>query len=213
MGGKIKKWVRDELEKGTDPELLKSSLKAQGLDPGLVDELTGSGKTPIQRVPWRKGVPVLLILIIAVLAYNWMKSPEGIHEVDLDSRFNLTATRGSTESVSLSIGFVQGVEKSLQEYGTWKISSELPDDQCYSVYKDRDSEGSYVGIKKIDSWQGNCIGEALTDTKIRIQNSVNIETDGGGTCVCGSQALTVESSAIRNRDTGETILNLKITRQ
>ncbi len=213
MSDRIKTWIKQELEKGEDPELLRMSLRAQNLDPSMVDKARSEGgySSSIQ-IPWKKILPLSLFIVLTVLAYVWINSSgnettgEGI-----DSRFNLTLIRGNPETVSLKMDFIQGVRKALQEYGSYNLKTKLQENHCYIVYNDWDSEGNYLGIKELYSPTMNCIGDTINDTKIRTPHFVSIEfKERRGNCICGEREVNIETSETRNLDTGRVTINLKI---
>jgi len=219
MGGKIKKWIRQELEKGEDPELLRMSLKAQGLDPGMVDDVKSGDEgyhSSTRRIPWKPILAVVVLIALAFLIYQWMSSPkqEEIPGERIDSRFNLTAIRGNPEPVSLNIGFIEGINKSLQEYGSYNLGTELEENHCYSVYNDWDSQGNYLGIKEVYSPTMTCLGDEVNDTRFRTPHFVSIEfEERGGSCICEETEVNIETMETRNIDTGSVTINFKITKK
>jgi len=217
MGGKIKKWIRQELEKGEDPELIRRSLKAQNLDPGMVDDvkLADERYSSTRRIPWKPILAVILLIAVAFFAYNWINSlKEETYGETINSRFNLTAVRGSPEAIPLEATFIKGVEKSLQEYGSYDLKTELPENYCYSVYNDWDSEGNYLSIKEVYSPVMNCIGDEVNDTRLETPHFVSIEfEERRGSCICEEAEVNIETMETRNIDTGSAIINFKITKK
>jgi len=215
MADRIKTWIRQELEKGEEPELLRMSLKAQNLDPGMVDEVQSeSGYSFTYHIPWKKILPVIVLIVIAFLAYQWINSPGEILGKRPDSRFNLTDVEGGSETIPLETGFIPGVKKSLQEYGSYNLRTELQENHCYSVYNDWDSEGNYLGVKELYSPTMTCLGDMVNDTKIRTPHYVSIEFyERGGTCICEETEVNIETSETRNIDTGSVTMNFKITKK
>jgi len=212
MADRIKTWIRQELEKGEDPELLRMSLKAQNLDPGMVDEAQFEGGYSFTyHIPWKKILPVIVLIVIAFLAYQWINSPR---ETPGDSRFNLTDVGGGPETIPLETDFIQGVEKALQEYGSYDLRTELQENHCYSVYNDWDSDGNYLGIKEVYSPTLTCLGDTTNDTKIRTPHFVSIEFyERGGSCICEITDVNIETSETRNIDTGSVTINFKINKK
>ncbi len=215
MADRIKTWIRQELEKGEDPELLRMSLRAQNLDPAMVDEARSEGGYSFTyHIPWKKILPVIALVVIAFLAYQWINSPGGIPGKRPDSRFNLTDVGGGPETIPLETDFVQGVERALQEYGSYDLRTELQENHCYSVYNDWDSDGNYIGIKEVYSPTMTCLGDTVDDTQIRTPYYVSIEfEEARGTCICEETQVNIETSETRNIDTGSATINLKITKK
>ncbi|MBU4201822.1 MAG: hypothetical protein L6243_00950 [Candidatus Altiarchaeales archaeon] len=213
MGGKIKKWISEELEKGEDPELLKMSLKAQNLDPGMVDEVQSKREYSFAyKIPWKPILAVVIIIALAFFAYNWMSSQST--QPPLDSRFNLTLVEGNPEAVALNVGFIDGINKSLRQYGSYDLRTELQENHCYSVYNDWDLEGNYLGVKEVYSPTMNCLGDKVADTRLEAPHFVSIEFDErGASCICEETGVNIETSETRNMDTGKATINLKIKKK
>ena len=215
MADRIKTWIRQELEKGEDPELLRMSLKAQNLDPGMVDEARSEGGYSLTpQIRWKRILPVLLVIALVAIAYIWINSPKEIPGKRPDSRFNLTDTGGGLETIPLEMDFIQGVGKALQDYGSYDLRTELQENYCYSVYNDWDSDGNYLGIKEVYSPTMTCLGDTVNDTKIRTPHYVSIEfQEARGTCICEETKVNIETSETRNIDTDTVTINLKITKK
>jgi len=167
--------------------------------------------------PWKKIIALLSLVVILSVFFIFLNPTQTSETENIESTpttTNLAALkvyRGNTEITSFEGGFINGVEKSLKDYGSWKIKSTLSENDCYHLYVDRDTNGVYVGVKQIDSWIKDCHGDTIKDDKFHVKHLVNLGfEESGDTCVCGEKEVNIETALLDYGGTNK-ILNLRIS--
>jgi len=99
----------------------------------------------------------------------------------------------SPTAASNSDSFVEALKKAVKETGNYTAEVKIDAGQCYVFYSNYNDTALFLDVEKVNSSEIQCYGRTLSLKRIVSDNIIDVEVDGGRTCICENKTVKIIS--------------------